>query len=351
MNITQIESYNLNDAVKFHDELNPLLWDETENLKPEIQKQLLLIAEDFAESLGILDLAIRDVTISGSNAAYTYTPHSDIDLHLIVDIPEYTKNEVFRELFDAKKTIYNNEHDIKIKGIDVELYVQIGDEEVVSKGIYSIINREWIQIPLRQAVDINDTDVRKKYEDLKSRIDHAISTNSYKTISKLSKKIKQLRQTSLTKHGEFSPENLAFKILRNQGDIKKLHNARTAAHSKELSLKEKIQAPFVYGYGEDYLDEMNESTLENKFNQYHKLIQMIRLPQKVKTLHESKGMRNKDVQQSLYRHIWNLGTLFEQMGFTNTNLFNCSTVLNLLYQQILLNILIVLIIHQFLILY
>ena len=107
MNIEQLESYNLADAIKFHDTLNPALWDKSEHLKPEIRDQLLLIAEDFAESLGVDDLALTDITISGSNAAYTYTPHSDIDLHLIVDIPD---NDVYKELFKAKKFIYNTDH-------------------------------------------------------------------------------------------------------------------------------------------------------------------------------------------------------------------------------------------------
>ena len=41
MNIEQLESFNLADAVKFHDKLNPLIWDKTEHLHPEIREQLL----------------------------------------------------------------------------------------------------------------------------------------------------------------------------------------------------------------------------------------------------------------------------------------------------------------------
>ena len=40
MNIQELDAYNLNDAVKFNDQLNPLLWDRTEHLKPEIKAQL-----------------------------------------------------------------------------------------------------------------------------------------------------------------------------------------------------------------------------------------------------------------------------------------------------------------------
>ena len=111
MNITELEKYNLDDAVKFNDHLNPRLWDSTEHLRPEVKAQLLLIAEDFREFLGVKDLDLQDITVSGSNAAYTYTPNSDIDLHLVVKMPE---DEVYRELFDAKKFQYNEQHNITI---------------------------------------------------------------------------------------------------------------------------------------------------------------------------------------------------------------------------------------------
>ncbi len=102
MNIDELNSYNLKDAVRFHNKLNPRLWGRDEHLLPEVRDALLAIAADFQEFLGIDDLEVKDITISGSNAAYSYTPHSDIDLHLVVDIPE-ASDEVYRELFNAKK--------------------------------------------------------------------------------------------------------------------------------------------------------------------------------------------------------------------------------------------------------
>jgi hypothetical protein len=109
MNINELETYNLADAVKFHSELNPRLW-QNEQLRPEVEQQLRVIADDFRQFLGIRDLDIQDITISGSNAAYTYTPHSDIDLHLVVNLDEVCDSDVYRELFDAKKYQYNDEH-------------------------------------------------------------------------------------------------------------------------------------------------------------------------------------------------------------------------------------------------
>jgi pyrimidine deaminase RibD-like protein len=256
MNINQLESYNLSDAVKFHDNLNPLLWDRRENLHPEIRDQLMAIASDFSEFLGVKDLDLKDITISGSNAAYSYTPYSDIDLHLVVDLSDVEHEDVYRELFTAKKSIYNKENTITIKGIPVEVYVQDAKQDHHSQGIYSILNNEWIQIPRRIQADIDDMSVRSKYEDLSKRIKKVIKSNDLEQMNQLMEKIRQMRGIGLAEKGEFGPENLAFKLLRNTGDLKKLQAARQAAKDQELSLKERVRNSTKYGYGTDYIEEV-----------------------------------------------------------------------------------------------
>ena len=93
MDIKTLEDYKLSDAIKFNDTLNPRLWDKSEHLKPKVRKHLLKIADDFRDFLGVPDINVEDITVSGSNAAFTYTPHSDIDLHLVVNYP--TDNPVY----------------------------------------------------------------------------------------------------------------------------------------------------------------------------------------------------------------------------------------------------------------
>ena len=247
MHILELDSYNLGDAVKFNDHLNPRLWDSNEHLKPEVKAQLLLIAEDFREFLGVTDLDLKDITISGSNAAYTYTPSSDIDLHLVVNMPD---DAVYRELFDAKKFQYNEQHNIKIGGYDVELYVQSADQPHISQGIYSVLKDDWVQVPRRRRAEVDDTSTRNKYEKVGLQIERAVRSGNLKRISQLAEKIKKMRQTGLEQHGEFGPENLAFKMLRKQGLIKQLYDARNAAKDRELSLKEKavVKTPVKYGF-------------------------------------------------------------------------------------------------------
>jgi hypothetical protein len=211
MNINELDSFKLSDAVKFHPRLNSRLWGRDEHLLPEVREKLLAIAADFQETLGIRDLSVKDITISGSNAAYSYTPQSDVDLHLVVDMPE---DSVYQELFNAKKYQYNDEHDIKIGGAEVEVYVQPANQPHHSQGVYSIKNNNWVSVPKRKKTDIDDSCVRSKVEDLSARIQSAVKTNSEERMERLWNKIKIMRQTGLAKNGEFGCENLTFKIQK-----------------------------------------------------------------------------------------------------------------------------------------
>lgn len=250
MHITELDSYRLGDAVKFHNRLNPKLWGTDEHLLPDVRAKLLEIAADFQEFLGLSDLDVEDITVSGSNAAFSYTPHSDIDLHLVVRKPKGA-DEVYQELFNAKKYQYNDMHDIRIHGADVELYVQDADDTPVSLGEYSVENSDWIQVPRKKRAKIDQSVVKHKYEDLAARIQTALKSDDADHIAALLTKIKTMRQTGLDQHGEFGPENLAFKILRKQGHIQKLYAAQAAARDRELSLQErnKKKKRTRYGFG------------------------------------------------------------------------------------------------------
>jgi hypothetical protein len=236
MNITQLESFKLSDAVTFHDKLNPKLF-AGQKLRPDVKRQLLIIAQDFLEELGISGLDVKDITVSGSNAAYSYTNHSDLDLHILVDMSGMPDNEIYKELFTAKKTIYNDSHDIKVHGIPVELYVQDASEPVVSLGEYSLMNNEWIRIPTKRRAGFDQTATSAKYNKLKELLVRALKSKDLAKVTEVLKTIRRYRQAGLDKGGEFGPENLAYKALRSQGFITKLYALRDELHSKKLSIE------------------------------------------------------------------------------------------------------------------
>jgi hypothetical protein len=237
MDINELESFNMADAVAFHKELNPRLW-EDEKLDPEVRDQLLLIAEDFVEYLGISNLKVKDVTISGSNAAYSYTPHSDLDLHVLVDFNELPNNEVYQELFTAKKTLYNDAHDITVRDVPVELYVQDTNNPVQSLGEYSIVHDKWIRIPKKRRANFDQAATKLKYEKLGELIELALKTKDPKRVNDTIALVKRYRKSGLDRAGEFGPENLAYKAVRKQGLVQALHDLKAQLHTEKLSIDE-----------------------------------------------------------------------------------------------------------------
>ncbi len=233
MRLTELE---LSNAVQFHDELNPALWLNGQ-LLPEVKKKLMAIAEDFKTFIGIDLYDLVDITISGSNAAYSYTPNSDIDLHLVVIIPDAHDPEL-RELFDSKKYQYNDQFDFKINGYDVELYVQDAEQPHHSMGIYSLLQDRWLRKPQPVKATVDDSSVKHKYRAYKQRIKTALQHGNDHSVLKLWHSIKDMRKSGLARGGEFSVENLVFKLLRAEGDLSDLKQAMTDIKVRSFSLEQ-----------------------------------------------------------------------------------------------------------------
>ena len=252
MDIKELDSFRLSDAVKFHNELNPKLF-RGNRLDPAIRKQLLVIADDFLSELGVNDLKVKDITVSGSNAAYSYTPHSDLDLHILIDYNQFPNDSIYRELFKAKKDLYNDSHNITVKGIPVELYAQDSSEPFVSLGQYSVKDDKWLKIPTKRRANFDQSATVAKYRKLHEFVLQALQEKNLNKVKKSIDKLKQYRKAGLSSGGEFSPENLAYKALRKQGAIQKLFDLRDNLHSKSLSIEnmyqnigESTNRPIVY---------------------------------------------------------------------------------------------------------
>ena len=235
MQSKEYEEGIVDSAVQFHDELNPKLW-KNGRLDPMVRYKLLVIAQNFINFIDLPKIHLRDVTISGSNAAYSYTENSDIDLHLIVDVPRASEFHL-RPLFDAKKNQYNFTHDIKIHGIDVELYVQPSTDVHHSLGIYSVMDDRWLAEPKAQKVMINDDDVELKVNSYGAKIKQALRSKDLKIAYKVKDELNKLRKSGLEREGEFSVENLAFKVLRVKGLINRLRQHIYDLEDARLSLR------------------------------------------------------------------------------------------------------------------
>lgn len=226
--------FSVSTAVIFHDELNPKLF-ENNRLRPEVREGLLKIAKHFEEFIGV-KLDIVDITISGSNAAFSYTEYSDIDLHLVVQVPNEPE---YKELLDAKKNVYNAKHDIKVRGIDVELYAQDVEQEHHSLGIYSVLKNTWTSRPEKVTVKIDSGDVKDKYKNYKDRIEVVLKDSELDVAKAAWDDLKRMRKAGLEKNGEFSTENIVYKMLRNQGWIERLQDHITDLQDQQLSIEQR----------------------------------------------------------------------------------------------------------------
>ena len=220
------------DIVTVNRRLNPKLWNK-DQLKPEIKQQLIKIADVFKEFIGI-PLEVVDYTLTGSNANYTWTSYSDLDLHIIVKgLPSAEQ----RELYNAKKALWSEEHNITIKGLPVECYVQGKEEPHHSTGVYSIVADQWMEKPKKVKPQIDDASVQAKKESLIHDIETALLSKDITKLRTVKEKITKIRKAGLERAGEWSTENVVFKILRNLGMIDTLSKTIKELEDEELSLE------------------------------------------------------------------------------------------------------------------
>lgn len=225
-------------AVTYHDTLNPRIWSGLA-MKKDVRFKLLSVAKDFINFINIPQINLKDITVSGSNASYGYNDSSDVDLHLVVTMPD---DPHVRELFDAKKNNYNFKHQIKVHGIDVEVYVQDEAQPHHSAGIYSVLDNIWLSKPHHRTPEITDREVRLKARNYSSMINKALKTDDLNTLEDVMANLKQIRKAGLERGGEFSVENLAFKLLRARGKIGRLVRKIQQLKDAKLSLENRDES-------------------------------------------------------------------------------------------------------------
>ena len=184
----------------------------------------------------------------GSLVNYNWSKYSDIDLHIVVNFDQFPENskDLYLEFFDLKKVIFNQKHNIKMFGYDVECFVQKEDETTFSSGIYSILFDMWMNEPKKPGFENIDKELIKEKSSQWMRIIDGIIDNikdedpdEIKSIvKKYKEKLKNFRNCGLEKDGEMSLENLVFKLLRRNGYIEKLYNIPTDIIDKKLSMKQ-----------------------------------------------------------------------------------------------------------------
>lgn len=221
--------------VEKHAALNPKLW-EGDRLKSDVRGALLRIAEDFIEFIGV-PVRVLDIVIYGGNVNYNYTSKSDLDLHIIVDTSDVDCDREVEELFDSKRKLYKEKYDIRIHGIEVELYVEDPDNTPVSAS-YSVQRGQWIKPPNPQVPEWDQAQVEKMTSVWKTVLRSAMKTGDLAVLRSTMQLLRQYRRLGLKQsEGEYSTPNLVFKSLRNDDAIRAVTTLIDRLHDQELSLK------------------------------------------------------------------------------------------------------------------
>jgi len=222
---------------KNHENLNPILWDNG-RLHKDVHVALLKIAKAYYEFLGI-DTRVDDVVISGSQANYTYSPHSDLDLHLIVDYSSVQCDMAVDELFKTKRDLWREEHDINIHGIPVELYAEDINKPAVS-STYSLVKDAWIKEPEHVSRDPDVETIRRLCKAWMILITTRLATKELDQISQVKDMLWGYRKAGLAREGEMGTPNLVFKTLRNSGVTDMLLAAIGKLSDDALSLEDQV---------------------------------------------------------------------------------------------------------------
>ena len=224
-------------------QLKQSIWKE-DRLRSNITKKLLKISNDFWEGLGLKDVEIVDIIVTGSIANYNWTNMSDVDLHILVHFGDVDENvELVGDFFRAKSGNWNRTHDITIKGHEVEIYVQDAEEPHTSTGVYSVLRDEWNKKPSYKEIIIDENLISQKAQCLMDMIDEVEKMyqegsyeQSYEESKRIRDKIRRFRKCGLETGGEYSPENLAFKVLRRNGYLGKLSDFRVDSYDNMMSM-------------------------------------------------------------------------------------------------------------------
>ena len=221
-----------------HSQLSKKIWIGEEML-PEFREALLKIANAFIDYLGV-SIDVADITMTGSYANYNYTVFSDIDLHILVDMKSFDADgDLVKEFFNAKKSFWNNRHDIELKDIEVELSPQDTNEPHTSSGVYSVFDDKWLVKPkkFKSGIDISNIEkgAKKVAKEINSILKDSIKNASTDDIVKMIKKLKKMRSSGLEKAGELADENIIYKVLRSQGLLQKLFDTMNDIEDESLS--------------------------------------------------------------------------------------------------------------------
>jgi len=229
-------------SFRLQDELPSKIWTDFE-IDDDVRKQLLQIAQDFYDGTEI-KADVVDIVLCGSLCNYNWSErYSDYDLHITIDFKDVDENyDLVEKLCDYAKKIWNDQHDIKIKGYEVEVYIQDVSEPHKSTGVFSLLNNKWNIKPEKFNFEPDEDMIAEKgksvmmaVDELEEEVDEDKYEAFHEKLQKVWEKVKNYRKSGLeSEGGELSMGNLVFKFLRRNGYISKIIELKRKSYDKQF---------------------------------------------------------------------------------------------------------------------
>lgn len=229
-------------SFRVKDELNPKIWDDFK-IDDEVREELLKIAQDFYDSTG-LEADVEDIVLTGSLANYNWSEkYSDYDLHILIDFTNVNDAvDLVKKYVDSAKSVWNKEHDIKIKGYEVEVYIQDISEPHKSTGVFSLLNNKWNIKPEQFDFEPDEDMIAEKgksvmmvVDELEEQVDEDKYDAFNEKVQKVWDKVKNYRKSGLeSEGGELSMGNLVFKFLRRNGYVGKIIELKRKSYDNQF---------------------------------------------------------------------------------------------------------------------
>jgi hypothetical protein len=117
----------------------------------------------------------------------------------------------------------------------------------VANAVYSVLRDKWIKKPKREEFDVDKKAIKdgaEKYINYLKDIRQDYQDKQYKTVidkvTKLKNKIKNMRKAGLESGGEYSYENLVFKVLRRTPFMDILDSYKAKSYDNLMSVAENL---------------------------------------------------------------------------------------------------------------
>lgn len=213
--------------------LDPKFFSDGKSLDPAARSALLAVARDViddARSNGT-NPDVQGIILTGSQVSADYDAASDLDLHIVVTLPEDEAGKVLKLYLDTLAKNYNSKG-YKLRGQAVEVYFQDSTSNLVAPGVYDLVAGDWSQKPGEDRHEIGEAPKLMAAEYLKQAkaLEQELPKDLGADLARgylaradiLREAIRALRKQGLA-NGLYGDGNLAFKLMRRNGTFEILN--------------------------------------------------------------------------------------------------------------------------------